>query len=110
MPIKSGNSVDVLITSSDTTILNPTTGRAMVTMASSHEQTGAAETVEFFISSDSASVAGERIDEVVFSADETIDLTSLIRGIPSGYYLIGKATIGNLVMVSLTYTQYSGSS
>lgn len=110
MPIQSGQSVDILIGSGDTTILNPTQGRVLITSASGHEQTGAAETVEFFISANSASAAGERIERASFAANETISLAALRRGIPSGYYLIGNAGTGNLVMVSLTYQQYSGSS
>ena len=111
MPIKSGNTTDILILGTDTTLLNPTDGRAVITFGSLHEQTGAAETLELFVSTTSASAAGKRIDRVVFSANETIDPISLSGlGIPSGSYLIGKATTGSLVKSQITYTQYTGSS
>ena len=106
--ISSSNSADVLILVTDTTLLHPTAGRAFVSVASLHEQTAAVETLELFISTDATSAAGERIDLLTFAASETKSPGSLIRGIPSGYYLIGKATNGSRVMASLTYTQYSG--
>jgi len=111
MPIKSGNTSTVLVLSTDTTLLNPTTGRAVITSAVLHEQTGAAETVELFISANSASAAGERIDRIVLAANET-NMPLALGGlaVPSGYYLIGKATTGSLAMMSITYTQYTGAS
>ena len=76
-----------------------------------HEQTGAQETIELFVSTDSSSAAGERIDKIVFAADETINPTSLAGlTIPSGSYLIAKGTTGSLVKADLSYTQYTGSS
>lgn len=110
MTIQSGNTVDVVIGSGDTTILNPTDGRALITSATVHEQTGATETLELFISADASSAAAERIDSLSFSAGETQAPLSLIRAVPSGQYLIGNAGTGSQVMVSITYTQYSGSS
>jgi len=110
MAIQSGNSVDVLITSSDTTIINPTNGRILITSATIHEQTSAAETLELFVSTDATSAAGERIETITFSANEIKTPTSLIRGIPVSNYLIGNATNGSRVMVSITYTTYTGDS
>lgn len=99
----------ILIT--DTTLLNPTTGRASITFASLHEQTGAQETLELFVSTDSSSAAGERIDKLVFAADETQNPTSLAGlTIPSGSFLIAKGTAGSLVKADLSYTQYTGGS
>lgn len=43
MAIKSNNSANVLILITDTTLLAPTEGRASITFASLHEQTGAQE-------------------------------------------------------------------
>ena len=111
MAIKSNNAANVLVLVTDTTLLNPTTGRASITFASLHEQTGAQETIELFVSTDASSAAGERIDKLIFAADETISPTSLAgRTIPSGSYLIAKGTTGSLVTVDLSYTQYSGAS
>lgn len=111
MTIKSGNSANVLILVGDTTLLNPTTGRAMITAAVLHEQTGASETLELFVSTDASSAAGERIDKLVFAANETqapISLAGL--SIPSGSFLIGKGTAGSLVKAKLTFTQYTEAS
>lgn len=111
MSIKSNNPANVLILITDTTLLNPTTGRASITFASLHEQTGAAETVELFVSADETSAAGERIETVVLAANETKSPISLAGlTIPSGNYLIGKGTTGSLVKADLSYTQYSGDS
>lgn len=111
MAIKSGNTVEVLITSSDTTIINPTTGRIVISSGLLTEQTGNAETLELFISTDASSAAGERLEKLVFAADEPLDPISLPdRGIPSGSFLIGKATTGNRVKAYITYTQFTGSS
>jgi len=111
MTIKGGNTANVLILVTDTTLLNPTTGRAVITFASLHEQTGAEETLELFISTDASSAAGERIDKLIFPANETQSPTSLAGlSIPSGSYLIGKGTTGSLVKADLTYTQYTGAS
>ena len=111
MSIKSNNVANVLVLVTDTTLLNPITGRASITFGSLHEQTGAQETIELFVSTDSSSAAGERIDKIVFAADETINPTSLAGlTIPSGSYLIAKGTTGSLVKADLSYTQYTGSS
>ena len=111
MSIKSNNSANVLILVTDTTLLNPTAGRASITFASLHEQTGVQETLELFVSTDATSAAGERIDKLVFAGDETINPTSLAGlTIPSGSYLIAKGTTGSLVKADLSYTQYTGAS
>ena len=111
MAIKSNNSANVLILITDTTLLTPTEGRASITFASLHEQTGAQETLELFVSTDASSAAGERIDKLVFAANETISPTSLAGlSIPSGSYLIAKGTTGSLVKADLSYTQYTGAS
>lgn len=110
MAITSGNTSDVLILSTDTILLNPTTGRAEIYAATLHEQTGAQETVELFISANSASAAGERIQKIVLAANEIEYPISLIRSVPSGYYLIAKAATGSRVFASLTYKQYTGAS
>jgi len=112
MPIKSNNAANsVLVLITDTTLLHPTTGRATITFASLHEQTGADETVELFISTDSSSAAGERLDKFIMAADETVSPTSLAGlTIASGSYLIAKGTTGSLVESNISYTQYSGAS
>jgi len=111
MAIKSNNAANVLVLVTDTTLLNPTTGRASITFASLHEQTGAQETIELFVSTDASSATGERVDKLIFAADETISPTSLAGlTIPSGSYLIAKGTTGSLVKADLSYTQYSGAS
>lgn len=111
MSIKSGNSANVLVLSTDTVLLNPTTGRAMITFASLHEQTGAAETIELFVSTDNSSASGERIDKLIFAANETQDPISLAGlSIPSGNFLLAKATTGSLVKAQISFTQYTGSS
>ncbi len=102
------NGVLVLVT--DTTLLNPTTGRAAITFASMHEQTGGAETVELFLSADATSAAGERIDEVGFAANETKQPVSMLLTVPDGQFLIAKGTTGSLVKVNISYTQYTGDS
>lgn len=111
MSIKMGNSVEVLILATDTTILNPTTGRVVITSVILSEQTGAQETLELFISTDATSASGERIEKLVLAADETTDPISMPdRGIPEDSFLIGKATTGSLVKAYVTYTQFTGSS
>jgi len=111
MTIKGGNTANVLILITDTTLLHPTTGRAVITFASLHEQTGVEETLELFVSTDASSAAGERIQQLIFPANETQSPTSLAGlSIPSGSYLIAKGTAGSLVKADLTYTQYTGSS
>ncbi len=111
MTISSAQSSNVAVGSGDTTLLNPTSGRAMITLGSLHEQTGNTETVDLYISSDATSAAGERIDSLSFAANET-KVPSSLQGmaVPSGYYLIGNAGTGARVMASITYTQYSGDS
>ena len=111
MAIKGNNAVTgVLILNTDTTLLNPTTGRAAVTFASLHEQTGAEETIELFISSDASSAAGERIDKIVLAANETTQPVSMLLTIPDDFFLIAKATTGSRVECNLTFTQYTGNS
>ena len=111
MAIKGNNPINgVLILATDTTLLNPTTGRAAVTFASLHEQTGAAETVELFISPDATSTAGERIDEVVFAADDTFQPVSMLLTVAQDEFLIAKGTTGSLVEANLSFTQYTGAS
>ena len=111
MPIMSGNSATATVNSSDTTLLNPTSGRAMITFAILHEQTGNAETVELFISTGATSSAGERIDDLTFAAKESQTPISLAGlAIPSGSFLIAKGGTGGRVFADLTYTQFSGSS
>ncbi len=100
----------IVIGSGDTTLLNPTAGRGAVTFASLHEQTGATETIELFISPDATSAAGERLDTIIFAADETLQPASMLLTVPSGFFLIGKATTGGLVESNISFTQYSGSS
>ena len=111
MGIKSGNSNDELVLSTDTVLLHPTTGRAVITSAILSEQTGAQETIELFVSSDASSAAAERIEKLILTADETIDPISLPdRSIPDGSYLLAKGGTGSLVTAYITYTQYTGSS
>ena len=111
MAIKGNQTANsVLVLSTDTTLLHPTTGRAAITFASLHEQTGAQETVEFFISPDATSAAGERLEKVVFAANETIQPIALLLTIPDDSYLIAKGTTGSLVECNLSYTQYTGDS
>lgn len=111
MGVKASQTVDVLVLSTDTTLLNPTDGRAFITNCTMHEQTANADTVEIFSSTDATSAAGERIDKLVFASEETKYQNALnSKGVASGSYIIGKATTGSRVMVSITYTQYSGSS
>jgi hypothetical protein len=111
MTIQAAQTVDVIVLSTDTTLINPTDGRILITNCTMHEQTGNAETVEIFSSADATSAAAERIDNLSFSASETKYQNALNgKAVDSGAYLIGKATTGNRVMVSITYTQFSGSS
>lgn len=111
MAIKSGLSAEALVLVTDTALLNPSTGRALVTSLILSEQTGAQETVEIFISTDAVSASGERIEIITLAANESSDpITMPDRSIPSGSYLIAKATTGSLVTAYLTYTQYTGDS
>lgn len=111
MPIKSGNSSSAVVLITDTTLLNPTTGRAIVTSLVLSQTTGAGETVDLFLSSDASSATAERIERVVLAANETIDPASMVNfAIPDGYYLIAKGTTGSIVTAFLTYTQYTGNS
>ena len=111
MAIKGNNSANgLLILSTDTVLLNPVTGRANVTFASLHEQTGNSETLELFISPDATSVSGERLEKIIFAADETIQPISMLITIPDGQYLLAKATTGSRVECNLSYTQYTGAS
>lgn len=111
MAIQSGLSAEALVLATDTTILAPSTGRALVTSLVLSEQTGAQETVEIFISTDAVSSAVERIEIITLAANESSDpITMPDRGVPDGSYLIAKATTGSLVKAYVTYTQYTGSS
>ena len=111
MAIKSNNAANgLIIAATDTTLLNPITGRAAITFASLHEQTGSSETIELFISPDSSSAAGERLDEIVFAANETIQPVSMLITVPDGNFLIAKATTGARVEANISFTQYTGSS
>ncbi len=111
MAIQSNNTANgTLILISDTTLLNPTTGRAAITFASLHEQTGVGETINIFLSPDSTSAAGERIDQVVFAANETFQPVSMLLTVPKDNFLIAKGTTGSLVEANISFTQYTGSS
>lgn len=111
MAIKGNQSANgILIGTGDTTLLHPTTGRASVTFASLHEQTGAQETVELFLSSDETSAAGERIDIIIFAANETRQPISMLVTVPDGFYLIAKSTSGGRVEANISFTQYTGDS
>ena len=111
MSIKGGNTVEVLIAATDTTLINPTLGRIVITSAILSEQSGAEETIELFISTSAVSAGSKRLGEVVLPADDTQDPIELAdRGVPSGSYLIGKGAAGGLVTAYITYTQYTGSS
>jgi hypothetical protein len=111
MPINSGNAASAVVLITDTTLLNPTPGRAVITSLVLSQTTGAAETIDLFLSSDSSSATAERIERVVLASNETVDPTSMANfAIPEGYYLIAKGTTGSIVTAFLTYTQYSGSS
>ena len=113
MAITTGNSSNgVLVLITDTTLVTAAADtRRVITFASLHEQTGAAETVELFVSTDSSSAAGERLDKLVFAANETIQPASLFGlSIPAGSYIIGKGTTGSLVECNITTTLYTGAS
>lgn len=110
MAIKTNNDANgVLILITDTTLLTSSASeRRAVTFASLHEQTGAAETVELFISTDSSSAAGERLDIINFAPNDTKNPLSMLITIPAGSFLIGKGTTGSLVECNISYTLYNG--
>lgn len=112
MAITTGNATNgIAIAATDTTILTAATAtRVSITFASFHEQTGVAETVELFVSTDSSSAAGERLDKLIFAANETIQPVSALIALPAGSFLIGKATTGAVVECNLQFTLYTGSS
>ncbi len=110
MGIKTNNAVNgVLILITDTTLLNAASDeRYAVTFGNLHEQTGAAETVELYISTDSSSAVGERFDTLKFAPNETKNPVSILISIPAGSYLIAKGLVGSLVECNLSYTLYNG--
>lgn len=111
MTIKSGIGANsIVVGSGDTTLLNPSSDeRFVVSSGTFHEQTGAAETVELFISPDATSAAGERFQEMKFSPDETKNPVSIYnRAVTAGSFLIAKAATGGRVEANLTFTLYDG--
>ena len=111
MTIKAGIAANNLeVASTDTTLLNSSASeRKVVESISLNEQTGAAETVELFVSTSATSAAGDRIATLVFAPNETKNpVAGFNRAIPSGSYLIAKGTTGALVGVNLTFTLYNG--
>ncbi len=111
MTIKVGNAANGLeIAATDTTLLSSDAlERKVISSATLHEQTGAAETVELFLSADATSAAGERIDILKFSPDETKNPVSLFnRAIPASTFLVAKATTGVRVECNITFTLYNG--
>jgi len=112
MSIK-GNNTSGLIpaTAADFTILqNSTTTRWAVTIINLHDQLGAGDTVELFVSADASSAAAERIDNVVVApnATEPAEFTTVV--LSSGQFLLGNAATGGQVVVEAIYTTYDGDS
>ena len=102
------NSVSILAT--DTILLNSSADeRKAISFASLHELTGLSETVELFISADSTSESGERLDKVSFGPNNTKNPLSMLLTVQGGSYLIGKATNGARVECNISYTLYDGS-
>lgn len=111
MPINSGIAhAPVAVGTTDTTILNPTAGRSVITHAVVHDTNGGAQTIEFFDSSDATSAAGERIGQVVLAANET-KTPDFLRGLSIGKdrFLIAKASAAG-ANIKPTTTNYSGDS
>lgn len=112
MSIK-GNNTSGLISAiaADFTILENTTNtRWAVTQIHLHEHGGVGDTVELFKSSNAASAAGERIDNIVLAADETESSAFTTVVLEAGEFLLGNALAGALVNVEAIYTTYTGSS
>lgn len=98
-----------VIGTGDTVLLSSSAlERKAITFCSFHEQTGAGESVELFISTDATSVAGERVDKLVFSPNETKNPISALLSIPANSFLLGKATAGAQVEVNISFTLYDG--
>lgn len=110
MAIRSGISTGLIsVTAADVTLLAAAAGtRIVVTAADFSEHTSAVETVELFLSTDATSASTERIDELIFEADEQKSPISALGAIAEGSFLIANGLTGALVNAKLTYTLYTG--
>lgn len=111
MTIKSGIADNNnLLASGDNTLLSPSADQRMtVTSGAFSETTGAAETIELFISPNATSASGKRFAKMVFSPDEDKSPVAIFnRAIGAGNFLVAKATNGNRVNADLTFTLYDG--
>lgn len=99
MSIKSGQMTGLiaLTAATDLTIANPdpkTTEEYYNLVVQDSAGTGA--TVELFLSDDSTSAAGERIDRVVLAANETKSFLPV--GVPASKFLIAKADAAGVTL------------
>ncbi len=112
MSIKGNNSSGLVsATAADFTILeNTSNSRWTVNIINLHEHGGVGDTVDLFKSPDATSAAGERIDQVVLAANDTIPSLFTPVNLAPGEFLLGNAVTGALVNVEAIYTAYSGDS
>jgi len=112
MSIKGNNTSGLIAaTAADFTILqNTTSGRWAVTIINLHDQLGAGDTVDLFVSADAVSAAAERIDNVVLAANETQSSAFTTVVLSAGQFLLGNAVTGGQVAVEAIYTTYDGDS
>lgn len=93
MAIKSGQTINktTMSASADNTVVSCSASETKeVYSLIFHDQLGGGATVELFLSSDAASAAGERVDNIVLGANET--KASKLIGVGQSQFLIAKPT------------------
>ncbi len=99
MSLKSGQTTGLIALAAgvDKVISNPASGKTHEFYnLVAHDTAAAGDTVELFLSDTSASAAGNRIDSVVLGAGETKRFLPV--GVPTGKYLIAKATTADITI------------
>ena len=111
MTIKTDIETSVLIGDTDTTVLNPTLGRASIQKAELHNNTASTTTiVELFKSADAVSAASERIGYFTIEGQKSQWISEGVTVIPEGEYLLAKADSGNgnNVRIDIIYKLLTG--
>lgn len=98
MSIKSGQPIakTTLTAATDSTVTSVTTSGQShdVTRLIVHDEGGSGATVDLYISSDATSSAGERIEQIVLSANATDQFKPVL--VSNGEYLVIQSTAGSV--------------
>ena len=109
MAIKSGKPIDRidLTASTDATVRNPATGETdEVYQLNAHATTGTGGNVDLFLSDDATSAAGERIDRITLSGNDTDTFKPVV--VNSTKYLIAQSDFAGCTLNG-AFTQRTGS-